>query len=122
MSSILMGMPVLQAAGSAMTTLVTFAGVIAIFYFFIIRPQNKKQKETQKMLSNLKKFDKVQTIGGIRGVIQTVKEQTVVVKVDDNTKIEFAKPAIAAVIESHEAKVEKDAKAPEAETKNGENK
>ena len=109
MSSILMGMPVLQAAGSAVTTFITFAGVIAIFYLFIIRPQNKKQKETQKMLSALKKFDKVQTIGGIRGVILAVKEQTVVVKVDDNTKIEFVKPAIAAVLESHEAKVAADA-------------
>ena len=112
-----MGMPVLQAggAGSAATTFITFAGVILIFYLFIIRPQNKKQKETQKMLSALKKFDKVQTIGGIRGVILAVKEQTVVVKVDDNTKIEFVKPAIAAVIESHEAKVaaESDAKAKE---------
>ena len=107
MSSILMGMPVLQAggAGSAATTFITFAGVILIFYLFIIRPQNKKQKETQKMLSALKKFDKVQTIGGIRGVILAVKEQTVVIKVDDNTKIEFVKPAVAAVIESHEAKV-----------------
>lgn len=113
MSSILMRMPVLQAAGSAVTTLITFAGVIAIFYLFIIRPQNKKQKETQKMLSALKKFDKVQTIGGIRGVILTVKEQTVVVKVDDNTKIEFVKPAIAAVLESHEAKVAAEAEAKE---------
>ena len=111
MSSILMGMPVLQAAGSAMTTFITFAGVILIFYLFIIRPQNKKQKETQKMLSNLKKFDKVQTIGGIRGVILAVKEQTVVIKVDDNTKIEFVKPAIAAVLESHEAKVAAEAEA-----------
>ena len=113
MSSILMGMPVLQAAGSAVTTFITFAGVIAIFYLFIIRPQNKKQKETQKMLSALKKFDKVQTIGGIRGVILAVKEQTVVLKVDDNTKIEFVKPAIAAVLESHEAKIASDAEAKE---------
>ncbi len=108
-----MGMPVLQAAGSAVTTFITFAGVIAIFYLFIIRPQNKKQKETQKMLSALKKFDKVQTIGGIRGVILAVKEQTVVLKVDDNTKIEFVKPAIAAVLESHEAKIASDAETKE---------
>lgn len=108
MKSILMGMPVLQSGGSAVTTFITFAGVILIFYFFIIRPQNKKQKEAQKMLAALKKFDKVYTIGGIRGVIQTVKEQTVVLKVDDNTKIEFSKTAIAGVLEKHEAKVEKE--------------
>ena len=108
-----MGMPVLQGAGSAATTFITFAGVILIFYLFIIRPQNKKQKETQKMLSALKKFDKVQTIGGIRGVILAVKEQTVVLKVDDNTKIEFVKPAIASVLESHEAKVPAEVEAKE---------
>ncbi|MCQ2603886.1 MAG: preprotein translocase subunit YajC [Spirochaetia bacterium] len=112
MSSILIGMPVMQAAGggSIATTMLTFGGVILIFYFFIIRPQNKKNKEAQKMLSGLKKFDKVVTIGGIRGVVQTVKEQTVIVKVDDNAKIEFTKTAIAAVLESHDVKAEKDEK------------
>ncbi len=110
MNSILMDMPVLQGAGNGLTTLFTFGGVILIFYFFIIRPQNKKNKETQKMLAGLKKFDKVVTIGGIRGVVQTVKEQSVIVKVDDNAKIEFTKGAIAQVLESHEAKLDGDGK------------
>jgi len=99
-----------QAAGAGTTasfisTLIPFALVILIFYFLIIRPQNKKQKETQKMLSALKKGDKVLTIGGIYGVIQSVKEGSVVVKVDESTKIEFSRSAIASVVES--AKAEK---------------
>ena len=78
-------------------TFLPFIAIIGIFYFLIIRPQNKKQKETQKMLSALKKGDRVVTIGGVHGSIQSVKEQTVVVKVDDNTKIEFNRSAIASI-------------------------
>ena len=60
--------------------------------------QNKKQKETQKMIDALKKGDKIVTIGGIHGTISSTKEQTVIVKVDENTKIEFSRSAIASVI------------------------
>ena len=74
-----------------------FIAIIAIFYFLIIRPQNKKQKETQKMLSALKKGDRIVTIGGINGTIQTVRDQTVIVKVDEDTKIEFNRSAIASI-------------------------
>lgn len=74
-----------------------FVIIIVIFYFFLIRPQNKKQKETEKMLAALKKGDKVVTIGGIHGVVSSVKEKTVIVKVDDNAKIEFTRSAIASV-------------------------
>jgi preprotein translocase subunit YajC len=69
--------------------------IFGIFYFLIIRPQNKKQKETQKMLAALKKGDKIVTIGGIHGVIQSVKESTVIVRVDDNTKLEFSRSAVS---------------------------
>ncbi len=80
-----------------LTTIVPFVLIIVIFYFFLIRPQNKKQKETQKMIDALKKGDKVVTIGGIHGVISSTKEKTVVVKIDDNTKVEFTRSAIASV-------------------------
>ncbi|MDR2662390.1 MAG: preprotein translocase subunit YajC [Treponema sp.] len=71
--------------------------IVAIFYFLIIRPQNKKQKETQKMLQALKKGDRIVTIGGIHGVIQSVREGTVILKVDENCKIEFTRSAIATI-------------------------
>jgi preprotein translocase subunit YajC len=85
--------------GSLVSTFVPFILIIVIFYFLIIRPQNKKQKDTQKMLSALKKGDRIVTIGGIHGVISTVRESSVVVKVDDNTKVEFSRSAISSVVE-----------------------
>ncbi|MDR2784798.1 MAG: preprotein translocase subunit YajC [Treponema sp.] len=96
---LLMGSPDGAAGGSGnfITTLIPFALIIVIFYFFIIRPQNKKQKETQKMLSALKKGDRVVTIGGLHGVIQSVKESTVIMKVDENTKLEFSRSAVSSV-------------------------
>ena len=110
--SILMGAPegggAGGGAGQMMTTLITFGLVILIFYFLIIRPQNKKQKETQKMLAALKKGDRVASIGGIRGTVTSVREQTVVVKVDDNTKLEFTKNAIGSVLEKGKDKEETD--------------
>lgn len=93
--------PVLQAAaqqGGIVSMVLPIALIFVIFYVFIIRPQNKKQKETQKMIDALKKGDKIVTIGGIHGTISSTKEQTVIVKVDENTKIEFSRSAIASVI------------------------
>jgi preprotein translocase subunit YajC len=90
---------------SFITTLIPFALIIGIFYFLIIRPQNKKQKETQRMLSAIKKGDRVVTIGGIHGVVQSVKESSVIIKVDDNVKIEFSRSAVSTV--NPDAKAEK---------------
>lgn len=72
--------------------------ILVIMYFFMIRPQNKKQKETQKMIAALKKGDKVVTIGGIHGTVASTKEETVIIKVEDGAKIEFNRTAIATVI------------------------
>jgi preprotein translocase subunit YajC len=96
--SLLMAAPEGGASGgSAILQFVPFIAIIAIFYFLIIRPQNKKQKETQRMLGALKKGDRVITIGGIHGVIQTVREHSVILKVDDNVKLEFNRSAISNV-------------------------
>lgn len=102
MNAISHGLVLLQAAsanptGQMVSTLVTFGLVFVIFYFLIIRPQNKKQKDMQKMIAGVKKGDKIITIGGIHGTVYSVKEGTVVVKVDDDCKIEFSKSAIASV-------------------------
>ena len=96
------------AAGPAgfITSIVPFAAIIAIFYFLIIRPQNKKQKEAQKMLAALKKGDRIVTVGGVHGTIQSVRESTVIVRVDDNTKIEFSRSAVSNVV-AKESKTEK---------------
>jgi preprotein translocase subunit YajC len=83
--------------GGMLMSFLPLIAIFAIFYFLIIRPQNKKQKETQRMLSALKKGDKIVTIGGIHGVIQSVKESTVIVRVDENTKLEFSRSAVSGV-------------------------
>lgn len=86
-----------STSGSMVGTLLPFLLIIVIFYFFLIRPQNKKQKETEKMLNALKKGDKVITIGGIHGTVSSVKDKTVIIKVDDNCKLEFNRSAISSV-------------------------
>jgi preprotein translocase subunit YajC len=101
--SLLLGAPQGSGTGgpaSLVSTFLPFVLIIGIFYFLIIRPQNKKQKETQRMLSALKKGDRIVTIGGVHGVISTVRDSSVVVKVDDNTKVEFSRSAIATVVEA----------------------
>jgi preprotein translocase subunit YajC len=87
-----------QGGNALLTNIIPFAAIILIFYFLLIRPQNKKRKETEKMLSALKKGDKVVTIGGIHGTVQNVKESTVLLKVDDNVKIEFLRSAVSSVV------------------------
>ncbi len=90
-------------SGQMVTTFITFGLVILIFYFLIIRPQNRKQKKAKEMLKSLKKGDKAVTIGGIHGTVVAVKEQTTVLKVDDTTKLEFTKSAIASVVSEEKA-------------------
>lgn len=111
----------LQAEQVSMTpTLIMFALIFVIFYFFIIRPQNKKQKETEKMIASLKKGDKVITIGGIHGTVTATKEQTVIIKVDDNAKIEFNRTAISSVIVDKPVKEEKEDKKADRKAKKAE--
>jgi preprotein translocase subunit YajC len=114
---VLMGAPPAGAEGSAggagsLISFFPFVIIIAIFYFLIIRPQNKKQKETQRMLGALKKGDKVVTIGGIHGTIASLDGNDVIVKVDDNTRIKFLRSAISNVTnaKNEEEKTEKEGK------------
>ena len=81
------------------TMLVTFGLIIVVFYFLVIRPQNKKQKDAKKMLQSITKGDRVVTIGGLHGSVESVKEDAVVLKVDDNVKLKFSKSAVAQVLE-----------------------
>ncbi len=71
--------------------------IFVIFYFLLIRPQQKKQKQHAEMISKLKKGDHVVTTGGIYGIISTVKDKTVLVKIDENVKIEVQKNCISYV-------------------------
>ena len=70
----------------------------AIFYFLIIRPQQKKQKQFKEMVSSLKEYDRVITTGGIYGTITSVKEKSVILKIAESVKIEVNKGNITAVL------------------------
>ena len=85
------------AQGSGLLSFLPFIVIMAILYFFMLRPQAKKQKEKELMISNLVKGDKIITIGGIVGTINGFKEKgkLVAVKVDSNTVITFNKSSIA---------------------------
>ncbi len=71
--------------------------IFVIFYFLLIRPQQQKQKQHAEMVSKLKKGDHVITTGGIYGIISTVKDRTVLLKIDENVKIEVQKNCISYV-------------------------
>ena len=94
-------------AGGGLGMIIPLLLIFVIMYFFMIRPQNKKQKETEKMIAALKKGDKVITIGGIHGIVSSTKDSTIIVKVDDGTKIEFNRTAIATVVTDKPATTEK---------------
>ena len=87
------------AAGSAGGTLIFMVAIFAIFYFLLIMPQQRRQKKWQAMLGELKAGDKVVTTGGLRGVIFSVKDDALILRVPpDNLKLEVTRQAIASVI------------------------
>jgi preprotein translocase subunit YajC len=91
-------------APSPFSAVIPFVCVGIIFYFLIIRPQNKRQKDLQALVSTLKTGDKVVTNSGIHGIIANVKEGSVLsLKIADNVKIEIDKAAIASVDKSSDS-------------------
>jgi preprotein translocase subunit YajC len=77
--------------------LLPFILMFAVFYFLLIRPQQKRQKQRNAMLNSLKKGDKVVTIGGLHGTIAELTDDTVVLRVNDVTKLTFNRAAIESV-------------------------
>lgn len=71
--------------------------IFVVFYFLLIRPQQKKAKEHKQMLDNIKKGDKVITAGGVYGVVESVGPNTVVLKIAESVKVKFGKGYIATV-------------------------
>ena len=86
------------AGPSPFSMLLPILGMLVIFYFLMIRPQQKRQKEVQKMLGALKKGDRVMTAAGLYGVVFGVKDDVVVLRIADNVKVEMMKSAITAVL------------------------
>ena len=82
--------------GSMMSMLIPMALIFVIFYFFMIRPQNKKQKEIQKARLALKNGDRVVTSGGLFGKIREVKDDSFIVEISENVRVRVEKSAVFA--------------------------
>lgn len=86
----------LQASQSSpYQSLILFGGVALVFYFFMIRPQQKKQKDQKKFIAEIKKGDQVVTIGGIHGKVLTVNDDTLVLEVDKGVKMTIQKSSVS---------------------------
>ena len=94
--------------GGFIQTIVLFGLIFVIFYFMIIRPQQKRQKERQKMLDALEKGDKIITAGGIHGTVVGIEEKTALVQIADNVKVKVDRGSIGNVL--REAKPEEKTK------------
>jgi preprotein translocase subunit YajC len=92
--TIILMAPQQQSGSSPWAFPVMMLAMIAIFYFFMIRPQVKRQKEMAKFRTSLNKGDKVITTGGIYGRISEISEQTVLLEVDSNVRIKVDKSAL----------------------------
>jgi preprotein translocase subunit YajC len=91
------------ANNSQLISLLYIVGLFAILYFLMIRPQQQRQKKHQDMISSIKTNDKVITIGGIYGTIESIKDNSIILEVADNVRMEFLKTAISQVINQAEA-------------------
>ena len=93
-------MILLQSAGTGTSSLIMFGMIFAVMYFFMIRPQVKKQKQEREYRSALKTGDSVITIGGIYGKITDVKDNAVVIEIHGGAKLKIAKTAVSMTGES----------------------
>ena len=83
-----------QGAAGGLSTIIMFAAIILVMWFFMIRPQRKQQKELQNFRNGLKKGDKVVTVGGIYGEIVEVNDKTALIKVDGEVKLRVDKQGL----------------------------
>ncbi len=107
-SFLAMAAPAEGQQGSPFGMMVPMLFIFAIFYFMLIRPQQRKEKERKKMIDELKTGARVMFSGGIIGTVTNVKESVFVIKIADGVKIEVARGAVSKVLEKGE-KPEEDA-------------
>lgn len=94
-------LPLLQAQGpNPFIGLLPMVAIFVIFFFLIIRPQRKKEAARKALIADVKKNDKVITIGGIHATVAQVDETSVLVQVDTNTKLRIEKSAIGQIVQS----------------------
>ena len=88
-------MILLQTTGTGMSSLIMFGMIFAVMYFFMIRPQIKKQKKEREYRLSLKKGDQVVTIGGIHGKITDIKDDTFIIEVHAGNSLKVTKTAVS---------------------------
>ncbi len=91
-----------EGGAGVIGNIVLFGSIILIFYFMIIRPQQKRAKERQAMIDSMKKGDKIITAGGIHGTIVGVEDKTVLVQIADNVKIKVERSTIGNILKDGE--------------------
>jgi len=84
-----------QGKGGGFVQIIFLVVIFAIFYFLLIRPMRVKQKKLNQLIAELKKGDKIVTTGGIYGTIAGITDDTLLIKIADNVKIEIARSAVA---------------------------
>lgn len=89
---------------AAIVNLLPIILFFVIFYFLLIRPQQKRQRAIQQMQANLKKGDKIITIGGLHGIIDSVDEDKVVIRAGDGTRLTYDRSAVREVVTEKENK------------------
>src|SRR5438045_529573 len=87
-----------NATAALLIQIAPIAAIFLVFYFLVIAPASKQRKQTQEMLSTLKKGDRVLTTGGIYGTIQGVEAEVVYLKIAENVKIKLARSAITSIV------------------------
>jgi len=107
-----------QGGGNPMSLIFMIIAIFAVMYFLMIRPQQRQKKQHQDMLSQVGKGDKVVTAGGVHGTITGVKDNTVIVKIADNVKVEVNRSSISQIVSSKSSKTTQ----PQAQAKKTEDK
>jgi preprotein translocase subunit YajC len=89
--------------GGGMQMMFIMVGFVAIFYFLLIRPQKKQQRERQNMLDNIKKGDRIQTSGGLLGVVTAVDAKELTLRIAPEVRVKLARGAVAAILKPGDA-------------------
>ena len=87
-----------SGGGNFASTLIMFGLIFVIFYFMILRPQQKRTKERQKLLDSVKKGDKIITAGGVHAKVVAVEDKTLLIEIADNVKVKVERSSIGSVI------------------------
>jgi len=87
-----------DGTASLISSLLPFVLIILVFYFLILRPQQKRAKDREKLLSGVQRGDKIITSGGVHGTVEGIEDNTLLVKIADNVKVKMEKSAVATIV------------------------